>query len=204
VRAELAFGGRRVFIYLAQPPMTLCVGSGKFKGRRLAVPRGPQRFSSSRTKKGLFDFLAPYLEGADVLDLFAGTGGLGIEALSRGARFCLFVELDAKAAGVLKDNLSRLLPSEQYKVRKGDFRKALEHFFKTGRKFDLLLADPPYQQEFLDELSAVWLRFPVLQESGIFALEHSKRTDFLAPENLALFESRRYGDTVISYFRLKR
>ncbi|MCI0329753.1 MAG: 16S rRNA (guanine(966)-N(2))-methyltransferase RsmD [candidate division Zixibacteria bacterium] len=184
--------------------MTLRVGSGKFKGRRLSVPRGPRRFSSGRTKKGLFDFLSPYLEDALVLDLFAGTGGLGVEALSRGARFCLFVEIDAKAVAALKENLSQLFPPEQYEVRKENFREALEHLFKTGRKFDLILADPPYRQEFLDELSSVWRQYSILQVSGILALEHSKRTNFSEPENLELFKARRYGDTIISYFRPKR
>lgn len=181
--------------------MTLRVGSGKLKGRWLAVPHGPQRFSSARTKKALFDFLTPYIEGADVLDLFAGTGGLGIEALSRDARFCLFVEIDARAAAVLSENLARLFPSERYEIRKADFRRALEHLSKAGRRFDLIFADPPYRQDFLDELSSAWEQFPVLQETGIFVLERSKRTEFLEPKNLALWDTRRYGDTVLSYFR---
>ena len=183
--------------------MTLRIGSGKFKGKKLFTPNGPQRFSSGRTKKALFDFLSPYLGGTEVLDLFAGAGGLGIEALSRGARFCLFVEVDAKAAAVLSKNLSALFSGEQYEVRKEDFRKSLERLSAAGRTFDLVLADPPYRQDFLDELSSLWSRHPVLRPNGLLALEHSKKQNFDAPENLSLLESRRYGDTIISYFRAK-
>jgi 16S rRNA (guanine(966)-N(2))-methyltransferase RsmD len=181
--------------------MTLRIGSGKFKGRKLSTPRGRERFSSGRTKKALFDFLAPYLDGAEVLDLFAGAGGLGIEALSRGARFCLFVEMDVQAVLVLNNNLAGLFPSEQYEVRREDFRRSLPRLFADGKKFDLVLADPPYRQDFLDELSSVWGKYPPLHPDGLLALEHSKKQHFDAPKNLALMESRRYGDTMISYFK---
>ncbi len=183
--------------------MTLRVGSGKLKGKKLFTPNGPQRFSSGRTKKALFDFLSPYLEGAEVLDLFAGAGGLGIEALSRGARFCLFVEADARAAAVLKKNLRGMDPDGRHELKRADFRKTLKNLFAAGRTFDLVLADPPYRQEFLDELSSSWSKHPVLRSDGVLALEHSKKQNFFAPENLAFLESRRYGDTMISYFRPK-
>ena len=183
--------------------MTLRVGSGKLKGRKLSIPHGPQRFSSGRTKKALFDFLFPYLEGAEALDLFAGAGALGIEALSRGARFCLFVEIDSQAVAVLRKNILGLFPDQQYEIRREDFRKTLERAFAAGRKFDVVLADPPYRQEFLDEFSAAWSEYPVLQPDGVLALEHSKKQAFGLPENLLLLESRRYGDTMISYFKPK-
>jgi 16S rRNA (guanine(966)-N(2))-methyltransferase RsmD len=183
--------------------MSLRVGSGAAKGRRLWVPRGEGRFSSGRTKKGMFDFLAPRLEGARVLDLFAGAGGLGIEALSRGAGFCLFVDAGFSAAAVLKKNLASLFPPQRYEVRRRDFRRALEKLFAEGERFDLVLADPPYQQDFLDGLAQTWRRFPVLKEEGVFALEHSKRQKFPAPENLVPGEIRKYGDTMVSYFRAR-
>ncbi|MCI0404781.1 MAG: 16S rRNA (guanine(966)-N(2))-methyltransferase RsmD [candidate division Zixibacteria bacterium] len=181
--------------------MALRIGSGKFKGRRLFTPQGKERFSSGRTKKALFDFLSPYLDGADVLDLFAGAGGLGIEALSRGARFCLFVEVDARAAAALKKNLAAEGLGDSHELMREDFRRTLENLFAAGRKFDLVLADPPYRQEFLDAFSSVWSKYPVLRSGGWLALEHSKRQNFVPPENLLLLESRRYGDTMVSYFR---
>ncbi|MGH8003228.1 MAG: 16S rRNA (guanine(966)-N(2))-methyltransferase RsmD [Limisphaerales bacterium] len=183
--------------------MTLRVGSGKFKGRKLSTSRGRERFSSGRTKKALFDFLSPYLQGSEVLDLFAGAGGLGIEALSRGARFCLFVEVDIHAAAVLKKNLTIMCPDVLYEVKREDFRKTLKNLFAAGQKFDLVLADPPYRQEFLGELSSVWSKYPALQSDGLLALEHSKKQSFDPPENLSFLESRCYGDTMISYFRPK-
>lgn len=183
--------------------MTLRIGSGKLKGRKLSIPHGPQRFSSGRTKKALFDFLSPYLEGAEVLDLFAGAGGLGIEALSRGGRFCMFVESDARAVTALGKNLSVLFSVERYEIKKEDFRRALERLFKTSRQFDVVLADPPYRQEFLDEFSSLWSKYPILRPEGILAVEHSKKQIFTAPENLSFSESRRYGDTMISYFKPK-
>lgn len=180
--------------------MTLRVGSGELKGRRLAVPKGMARFSSARTKKAIFDFLSPYLTGARVLDLFAGTGGLGIEALSRGAGFCLFVESDRTAAAALRKNLA-LFAFGRYEVRQQDFRRALEKLFAAGERFDVVLADPPYRQEFLDELSAVLSRGAILNPSGILAVEHSKKQNFPAPSNLLFWQARRQGDSSVSYFR---
>lgn len=181
--------------------MSLRIGSGKLKGRKLSTPRGTQRFSSGRTKKALFDFLSPLLDDSDVLDLFAGAGGLGIEALSRGARFCLFVDADLQAVAALKKNLSGFFSEDQYEIRKEDFRRALERLAASERRFDLVLADPPYRQDFLDALAELWSRRPVLRADGILALEHSKKQHFDAPENLALLECRRYGDTMISFYR---
>ncbi len=181
--------------------MSLRIGSGALKGRKLSTPRGAQRFSSGRTKKSIFDFLAPHLEGAKVLDLFAGAGGLGIEALSRGAGFCLFVDSDAGAVSVLRKNLAALFAPGQYEARKQDFRRILEKLFVEGERFDLVLADPPYRQEFLEEFSYSWARHSVLTGGGILALEHSKRQKFSAPENLLFLESRSYGDTTVSYFK---
>jgi len=135
--------------------------------------------------------------------LFAGAGGLGIEALSRGAGFCLFVEIDSQAVAVLRKNLVGLFPDQQYEIKREDFCKTLERVFAAGRKFDVVLADPPYRQEFLDDFSVVWLEYPVLQPDGFLALEHSKKQTFPLPDNLLLWESRRYGDTVISYCRPK-
>lgn len=183
--------------------MGLRVGSGELKGRKLSTPRGSQRFSSGRTKKAVFDFLAPHLEGAKVLDLFAGAGGLGIEALSRGAGFCLFIDSDAGSVSVLKKNLAALFAPGRYEVRKQDFRRTLEKLFAEGERFDLILADPPYRQEFLEEFSKAWSRYPVLNAGGILALEHSKRQKFPVPENLSPFENRTYGDTAVSYFKTK-
>lgn len=133
--------------------------------------------------------------------MFAGAGGLGIEALSRGARFCLFVEVEERAARALQANLADLFEVGTYEVAREDFRKLLPRFSAAGRRFDLVLADPPYRQDFLDDLSAAWLQNPVLRPDGIFALEHSKRENFEVPENLSLLESRRYGDTILAYYR---
>jgi 16S rRNA G966 N2-methylase RsmD len=109
--------------------------------------------------------------------------------------------MDAQAVSVLSKNLAGLFSSEQYEVRREDFRRSLPCLFADEKKFDLVLADPPYRQDFLDELSSVWGKYPALHPDGLMALEHSKKQHFDAPENLALVESRRYGDTMISYFK---
>jgi 16S rRNA (guanine966-N2)-methyltransferase len=181
----------------------LRVGSGELKGRKLSTPKGSQRFSSGRTKKAIFDFLAPRLEGAKVADLFAGAGGLGIEALSRGAVFCLFVDADARSVSVLRKNMAKLFTPGRYEVRRQDFRRALEKLFAEGERFDLVLADPPYRPEFLEEFAKAWSHCPVLAGGGILALEHSKRQKFTVPENLVFLERRMYGDTAVSYFKTR-
>jgi 16S rRNA (guanine966-N2)-methyltransferase len=171
--------------------------AGRLGGRRLSAPRGrTTRPTSDRVREALFSMLGP-IEDASVLDLFAGTGALGIEALSRGAAGALFVERDAAAVATLKDNLARLeLAEPRARVRVGDALAALRSARGAGETYDLVFVDPPYSQlrDFERELSA--LLSAVLAPGGRVVVESDRR----APAELPLTVARRkrYGDTTIT------
>ncbi len=174
--------------------------AGTLGGRRLKAPAGRvTRPTSDRVKEALFAMLGP-LEGASVLDLFAGTGALGIEALSRGAGRAVFVERDARAIAVLKDNLAALgIGSPRAQTRRMDALAALRSARGREETYDLLFIDPPYAQagEAGAELSAALS--PLLGPGARVVVESDRRAPLELPVGeLEIETQRRYGDTVIT------
>jgi 16S rRNA (guanine966-N2)-methyltransferase len=174
--------------------------AGSLGGRRLKAPSGRvTRPTSDRVKEALFAMLGP-LDGATVLDLFAGTGALGIEALSRGAERAVFVERDARVARVLKDNLAELgLGGATAEVRCVDALSALRSAQGREETYDLLFIDPPYAQARWPntELSAM---LPSLLRPGARVVVESDRRAPLELE-LEIERQRTYGDTAITIHR---
>jgi 16S rRNA (guanine966-N2)-methyltransferase len=174
--------------------------AGSYGGRRLKAPPGrATRPTSDRVKEALFSMLGE-LDGARVMDVFAGSGSLGIEALSRGAGMAVFVERDARATRVLGENLAALaLPGEVAEVRRGDALAVLRRAREARETYDLLLVDPPYDQapELEDALAAIVPS--LLAPRGRVAVESGRR----APLDLGLEVERqkRYGDTSITIHR---
>jgi 16S rRNA (guanine966-N2)-methyltransferase len=175
--------------------------AGSLRGRRLSAPKGRQgtRPTSDRVREALFAMLGE-LQGARVLDLFAGTGALGIEALSRGAGEALFVERDPAALQTLRGNLEALgLASTQARVRAGDALQVLRDARKRGETYDLVFVDPPYARAGELQAPLAELLPGVLAETGgRVAVESDRR----APLRLALtpHRERRYGDTLIAIY----
>lgn len=174
--------------------------AGSLGGRRLKAPPGRgTRPTSERVREALFSMLGT-VEGAGVLDLFAGTGALGIEALSRGAGRAVFVERDAAAVRVLRENLTALsLPAERAQVRRGDALAALRAARERQETYDLVFIDPPYDRA--EDLGPrlTELLPALLAPSALVAVENDRR----APLTLALDvdRRRRYGDTSITIHR---
>ncbi len=174
------------------------VVAGRFGGRRLAAPPGRgTRPTADRVREALFSILGS-LDGARVLDLYAGSGALGIEALSRGAARAVFVERDARVAAVLRANLEALgVGAEEARVIRGD---ALRNASSGDGPYDLVLIDPPYRlaaalgQELSDAVA------PVLAP-GARVVTESDRRDPLELTTLPLIDERRYGDTLIRIHR---
>jgi len=173
------------------------VVAGRFGGRRLRAPRGRvTRPTSERVREALFSMLGE-LDGETVLDLFAGSGALGIEALSRGAAKVVFVERDRRAVEALSANLAELgLGEREVEIRPGDALSALRAARKRGETYDLVFVDPPYAcaRALSRELSA---SLPLLLRAGARVIVESDRR---APLGLGLEvrASRRYGDTTIT------
>ena len=163
--------------------------AGEFGGRRLAVPRGnTTRPTADRVREAWMSILGPKLEGAVVLDLFAGSGALGLEAISRGAASTVFVERAVSALDLIRRNIDLLGVADRTRIVRGDaMRFALE--LGTG-VYDIALADPPYAEDFAERLVQSFRRSPF---ATILAVEHNVKT------RLDGDDTRRYGDTAITF-----
>jgi 16S rRNA (guanine966-N2)-methyltransferase len=170
---------------------------GTHRGRRLAAPKGPTRPTTDRTREAVFNLLQSRadLRGARVLDLFAGSGALGLEALSRGAAEAVFVEKAGGALGVIRENAAALGFGPRARIVRADALRWLER--GEGNPFDLAFADPPYALDGLVRLPDLVL--PHLVPGGLLVLEHGGGDGFEAHPMYEM--SRAYGQTVVSVFR---
>jgi len=174
--------------------MTLKVIGGELRGRRLSSPAGRlTRPTSARVREAWFSAIAEHLPGATVLDLFAGSGALGIEALSRGAAQVRFVETDRSALKVLRANVKALELEARVQIIRSDVFRAVSHSGPGNFTFDLALADPPYGRGLACQLVEVWLTKPF---AGMLCVEHRRsELDETRPD-----WTRAYGDTELSFF----
>lgn len=175
---------------------------GEAKGRTIRLPRGCRiRPTTDRVKKSLFDILHP-LEGKTFLDLFAGCGNIGLEALSRGASFTAFVEKEARLADAIRMNLTNFGFEGRAEVVVADAGKGVGRLVKKARQFDVFFADPPYNVGFLADLPK-WLEGgDLLAENGIIVVQHSVREALSGLQStLTVTGQRRYGDTMLSFIK---
>jgi 16S rRNA (guanine966-N2)-methyltransferase len=176
--------------------------SGVSKGRRLATPKSQViRPTSDRVKESIFNILGGEVEGKAVLDLFAGTGNLGIEALSRGAKRVLFVEKGRQALKLIQRNLSLIGMRERSEILPKDVSRAIGVLKLRGESFDLILMDPPYEKGLIQKTLWKLHSHRIYQEDSILVIEHDRREPL--PERVegwTLIRQRGIGDTVISIF----
>lgn len=173
--------------------------AGDYKGRRLNAPMDRSvRPTADKVKEALFSILADRIWGSRVLDLFSGTGNLGIEALSRGADFCVFADNSRESLRLIRSNIEHCKAEEGARVVAGDYKKTL---MNLGEEFDLILLDPPYGKGYLDECFALIREHGVLAEDGVIVAEHRKEEKM--PEELYGFQKikeRRYGIVMLSIY----
>ena len=170
---------------------------GEARGRRLKAPKNI-RPTQSMVKQAIFNMVGPRIEGANVLDLFAGSGALGIEALSRGAASVTFVDQQPRGLAILRQNLDALGFKERARVVRGDVVRWLEASPDTVHTADVIFLDPPYEDVVLDRALHVLDR----EVSGATVVaEHSRRQSLPQLARLRLDRDRRYGDTIVSVLR---
>lgn len=175
--------------------------AGKYKSRQLkSVKSNLTRPTTDRNKETMFNIIGPYFEGGNVLDLFAGSGGLGIEALSRGSDFLYSVDNQYAAFQVIKENLNDL-KIENARVFKLDFRKALKRFNDEKIKFDLVLLDPPYGKGLVDGILEFLIENEMLNNDCIIMIEELKEVSFKSFEQLNLIKKNNYGITALNVFK---
>ena len=178
---------------------------GEFRARPLAAPRSNAiRPTSDRTREALFNILAhrfaDRLEGARVLDLFAGTGALGLEALSRGAAFALFIEEASEGRGLIRENVESFGLTGRSKIFRRDATALGE--VGTMQPFGLLFADPPYGKGLGERALASAQSGGWLMPGALAVVEESADAPFVAPSGFAVLDERSYGDTVIRILEL--
>ncbi len=181
------------------------VVAGEYGGRRLkAVPGMKTRPTTDKVKEAMFNIIGPYLEGGQVLDLFAGSGGLSIEAVSRGADHATLVDRQYQAIKTIHENLSVTKEEDKFTVLKGDAYKMLNKLAKQERGFDYVFLDPPYKKQQILELMEQLKKLGLLNTDALIICETDQVADL--PEELADFELIKkadYGITELTFYRYK-
>ena len=169
--------------------------TGTARGRRLKELEGMEtRPTTDKVKESLFSIIQFDIEGRRVLDLFAGTGQLGIEALSRGAASCVFVEHRADAVALIRENVELCGFGDRAHIKRGD---ALA-YLRSGEKFDLIFADPPYALDGLETIPDLIFSFDLLHPECYFILEHGDEHSFAGHPRFV--KERHYGRVHFSFF----
>jgi len=177
------------------------ITGGIFKGRQIkTIPGQATRPTADKVKQAIFNILMHDIEDAYVLDLFAGTGALGIEALSRGARKAVFVDNGFKQASAIRNNLKTLELVEMVLEKKCE--AACEMLHMDDEKFDLIFADPPYKYYRPIDIAELISQYDLLSENGLLIIEHDANHT-VENEWLALLKTRKFGKTAITFFTRK-
>ncbi len=171
--------------------------SGEFKGKRLIAPKGI-RPVSMRVKKSCFDILRGEIGGKRVLDLFAGSGSLGLEALSLGAREAVFVDLSRGASAAIKKNISSLKVSGQTKVKIVNSLDIIRDFSLYRQEFDIIFIDPPYYQSLLRKALQILGEYDILAPSGYMVAFCYLKDEYLEESgNFSLILKKQYGQNIV-------
>lgn len=174
--------------------------AGKYRSRVLKeVEEVTTRETKDRVKESIFNSLSPYLHDADVLDLFGGSGSLGIEAISRGARSCDFIDNNIKACNVIKENIKTLKIESQANVVKAEYKDYLE---SCSKKFDLILLDPPYSMDVIDEVISIVQEKELLSENGFIVCLYGKNNSIKEDNNgIIEYKQKKIGVTKVSFMK---
>ena len=177
--------------------MNVRIISGEFGGRKIEAPEGERTHPmGERIRNALFNKLQDEVVGADVLDVFAGTGALGLESLSRGARSATFIERDRTAQKVLAKNITLLGVEDRATLVRTSAMNWLES--SRPRQFDIIFADPPYGDT---QFSTVLHLMGLLKPSALMVLSHPGRSESPTKAGVVVVDNRSYGDAVLTFYR---
>jgi 16S rRNA (guanine966-N2)-methyltransferase len=176
--------------------------SGTQRGRKLISPEGQHsRPTSGKVKEALFSIIQFEIEGRRVLDLFAGSGQIGLEALSRGAAYCLFVENDRRAMQMVRENVEKCGFNDRSSFLQNDYASVLK---RIDEKFDIIFVDPPYASSYYTNTLKLISTFDILAHNGIIIFE--SKSDLKLPEETETLQKGRsylYGRTMLTLYRHK-
>lgn len=178
--------------------------AGTARGIQLSSVKGlATRPTSDRVKESLFNIIRPHIPNADFLDLFAGNGGIGIEALSRGAKSAVFVDMNPACVKMIKKNLAKTrLPGG--KVHMSDVHRSLRIMNRQGCTFDIIFLDPPYYKGLVESTLELIEGSKLLKPNGIIIAEYGRKEDIISKTS-KFFQVReeQYGDTKLGFFAYK-
>jgi len=177
--------------------------AGKYRGRKIDFPKSPHiRPTQDRIREALFNILAPCISGATVLDLFAGSGAFGIEALSRGAKKATFVDNNIKCIRIIRSNLKKIGAEDKAEVYRRDAFKAMDELAQAAATFDIVFIDPPYYTELSKKSLIKLAHYDILSHNNTIIIEHYKKDVLLNDlKSIKLGRQKRFGDTVLSFYR---
>ncbi len=177
--------------------------SGIRKGHRLKSPSGMEtRPTEDKVKESLFNILGPISNEAKILDLFAGSGSIGIEFLSRGAKECYFIDKSINSIKTIKLNLDHTKLQDRSQVFKLDSLRFLSRASREGLKFDYIYVDPPFKEIglFVTVLENIYKK-DILSEDGLVLVEHTEELN-IDKDQLYLVDKRKYGSKYISFYKM--
>jgi 16S rRNA (guanine966-N2)-methyltransferase len=177
--------------------------SGKYRGRRLKGPKGLElRPTGDRLKESLFDILKPRIGGATIMDVFSGTGSIGIEAISRGAGMVVFIEGDPSAVALIRHNLELCGIREGYTIIQEDAFKALRSLARREFRTDIIFLDPPYAWEPYEDLLKLALKPGIASGGTSVIVEHTRRVALPdSGDGYERYRVVRQGDSCLSFYR---
>lgn len=176
---------------------------GEFKGRRLKTLKSVKmRPTPMRVKEALFNILGNRVIGSSFLDLYAGSGQLGIEALSRGAEKVIFIDNHPSAIRLIRTNLGFLHPEKSLKIPRNNVLKAISNLSKEKKRFDIIFLDPPYESRLVKNTLQALAKSDILKITTLVIAEHHKSLN-LDKEigSLERVRQERYGDTVLTFYQ---
>lgn len=176
--------------------------SGSARGLKLKAPKGLKtRPTTDRIKESLFNIIAPYLYDCRFLDLFSGSGAIGIEALSRGAQGAVFVDMGDESVNIIKQNVTAARLLDKADVIKSDVGSAIERLGREGRCFDIIFMDPPYNKEFIVQTLKKIIKAGILADDGFIVAEQSQEDETPELDGLEVYRIKDYKITKMTFLR---
>jgi len=177
--------------------------AGKAKGRPLkAVPGQGTRPTTDKVKEAIFSMIGPYFDGGLVLDLFAGTGGLGIEAWSRGANKVICIDKDKISIDIIRGNVQAAGAQSDFEIYRNDAARALKVLGKKQQAFDIIFLDPPYRMDDMDKWLLAMQELHLVAQEAVIVVEHDSKVQY--PEvigNLKQHRHTQYGEVAVTIYR---
>ncbi|MBR5302004.1 MAG: 16S rRNA (guanine(966)-N(2))-methyltransferase RsmD [Clostridia bacterium] len=176
--------------------------SGSARGRSIVAPAGNKtRPTQDYVRESLFNIIRWDVQDARVLDLFAGTGALSLEAVSRGAKEAVLIDMDRDACNAIKKNMETSRLGDKCRLIARDYRQAMDALAREGQKFDVVFIDPPYKMENTGEMCAELMDKGLLTDQFLIVVEHRRGLAPLLDLRFEAFDLRKYGDTEITFVR---